>query len=121
MNYLAALVLFFIFTAAPEFAESAPPPVISANGFTCSANGGIVNCKGAFPGHASPVLTGVGFATVGMLAQYPDHVWSYQSDTGCLCKAVAQSMKCTSKGGVHKTFTGPDAVRNSSAWCRGSP
>lgn len=112
--------LFFSFlflVLLPQVGSAEEVPVISANGFACSTQGGLVQCRGAFPGHASPVLNVLGSQVVGMVAQYPDHVWNYRSDTGCLCKGTRDSVDCTSSAGSKKEFSGADKVAASSAWC----
>jgi hypothetical protein len=117
MNYFLGLMLLVVFLVLPRTGEGNPLPV-SANGFTCHSAGMIVTCKGNFPGHEAPTLTGVGSNTVGIIAQYPDHVWSYQSDTGCLCRGSVQTMECAFKTGKRKVFQGPSAVQASSTWCK---
>jgi len=120
MRLMLPTLLLITLLIFPHLSSAQDMPVKSANGFTCATQGGLVQCKGSFPGHASPVLNVLGSKVVGIIAQYPKHVWNYRSDTGCLCKGSLASVACTSSAGKKKTFKGAKKIETSSSWCLSS-
>ena len=117
MKLTFVVFMFLVIALLPQLSSAKDAPVVSANGFSCTGQGGMVQCRGSFPGHASPVLNVLGAQVVGVVAQYPDHVWNYRSDTGCICKGTRDSVDCTSSSGTKKSFTGANKVPASSEWC----
>jgi hypothetical protein len=66
-------------------------PIVSANGFSCSQTGGMVSCRGGFPGEPSPILEATGYNVVWLRAEYSGYRYTYYSDSGCLCRAEFKS------------------------------
>lgn len=99
-------------------------PVISANGFFCSSDGGVISCKGSFPDHPLPLLTVHGMYSVTIMSEYVGYRWNYNSDSGCLCKTVVppkgipKSSNCKSARGREKAFSTKSGFDGSLArWC----
>jgi hypothetical protein len=95
-------------------------PIVSANGFSCSQTGGMVSCRGGFPGEPSPILEATGYNVVWLRAEYSGYRYTYYSDSGCLCRAEFKSggdvrmQECTSQFGHKKIFKGGKSTLN---WC----
>jgi hypothetical protein len=118
--FQSLLVLIFIFSAVGVGISEEHFPIISANGFTCSKEEGMVTCRGSFPESPNPVLEGTGHDVIWLRAQYPGKRYTYFSDSGCLCRTefkeegdVKQSV-CTSRTGKEKIFKGK---KDSFKWC----
>lgn len=121
MKILKALpVLIFVFLFSESGFSQENFPIISANGFTCSKQEGMVTCRGSFPESPNPVLEGTGYNVIWLRAQYPDRRYTYFSDSGCLCRAEFKSggdvkqTDCTSRFGHQKTFKGK---KDNFKWC----
>ncbi len=114
--FAAALAVLAVSAAA--FAAG-PLPVISANGFSCTAQPvgerNLVECMGQFQGVAGLyAATGYDMVHVDFT---PDNQrrYSYMSETGCLILAAAdKTALATDKSGVKKQFSSyTDAMQ----WC----
>ena len=114
---IAGLVAGTCLTVAASAAQAAP--VVSANGFTCTAQpaktGSLVECIGQFQG-AQGLFGATGYDIV-HVEFTPDNQrrYTYMSETGCLILAAAdKSALATDKSGTKKQFANAmDAMQ----WC----
>ena len=114
---IAGLVLGTCLTVAAAAAQAAP--VVSANGFTCTAeagkNGNLVECIGQFQG-ATGLFGATGYDIV-HVEFTPDNQksYTYMSETGCLILSAAdKSALAVDKSGTKKQFGG---VMDAMQWC----
>lgn len=117
--------LIFSILFATLFAKAACSeetfPIVSANGFSCSQNDGMVSCRGSFPDNPSPVLEATGYNVVWLRSEYSDHRYTFYSDSGCLCRAdfkengEVKTQECTARFGEKKSFKGG---RSTYEWCK---
>jgi hypothetical protein len=96
-------------------------PIVSANGFSCSQNDGMVSCRGSFPGHPAPALEATGYNVVWIRGEFPEMRYTFYSDSGCLCRTdfkpdgQVKTQECTSRFGQMKAFKGGKSTYD---WCR---
>jgi len=122
MKAFFIFVFGFLFSMVAASAHSEESfPIISANGFSCSQNDGMVSCRGSFPSQPSPVIEATGYNVVWIRGEYPNNRYTYYSDSGCLCAAAFESngkvkeQECTSHLGNKKSFKGG---KSNYDWCK---
>jgi len=116
--FVSAAALAVILASAAAFAAG-PLPVVSANGFSCTAQPvgekNLVECMGQFQGVAG-IYAATGYEMV-HVDFTPDNQrrYSYMSETGCLILAAAdKTALAVDKSGAKKQFSSfTDAMQ----WC----
>lgn len=120
-TYSSCLISLFVLLFSLGAMAEENFPIVSANGFSCSQQEGMVSCRGAFPENPNPVLEVTGYNVVWVRADYPGYRYSFFSDSGCLCRTgfkpggEISAQDCTSRFGQKKTFK---AGKDTYEWCK---
>lgn len=140
MNWITRLsILAVLIVAAPasssaEDKQPAPPPaangqkapaspagsLISANGFTCSMMEGQAQCQGAFKDIDKDLQVGAkGGGSILVQVKKGDKLYTYASQTGCLCTQKKDEISCQNAHGKQNKFKGDKMKDDAASFCSG--